>query len=236
MVMPVKTITQPKLQSAVLKWFADEDYSFEQETALANSGSGLTPAGLFDIGLVVGKIAVLTALSTVKSGAMTGGGGLTLDVSTPILNGAAPGVYTVRCTVPAAVIGTHLGLFEVRDPNGRVLGEVRVGDTFADQVKFAIAYATTDFIVGDEFDITIAAGSGKVVPLNLSAVDGSQNVVGVVMRPVDVPAGADAQVVVVERQAILLDSGLIWPSGFTAPQIAAATAALAARGIIVRAG
>jgi hypothetical protein len=236
MVMSVKTITQPKLQSAVLKWFADEDYCFEQETALANSGSGLTPAGLFDIGLVVGRIPLGASSSAAKSGGNTGGGALTLDATTPILAGAVPGIYTARLTVAAAVIGTHSGLFEVRDPSGEVLGEVQVGNTFADQVKFAIAYATADFIVGDGFDITIAAGSGKVVPLNLAATDGSQNVAGVVMRPVNVPSAADVQVVVVERQALLLDSGLIWPSGFTAPQIAAATVQLAALGIIVRAG
>lgn len=232
MVMPVKTITQPKLQSAVLKWFADEDYCFEQETALANSGSGLTPAGLFDIGLVVGKIS-LGATTVTKTDIGSGRGAITL-ASPASAAGTPAGDYEIIGQTAA----TNLGTFEVFKPDGTLDGIGTVGTAYTGAVKFTLADGSTDLAVGDvaKINVVYAAGSGKVVPLNLSAVDGSQNVAGVVMRPVNVPSGADAQVVVVERQAILLDSGLVWPSGFTDSQIAAATVQLAALGIIVRAG
>ena len=128
------TMVRPKLQTAVLKWFVDEEFSFEQETALANSGAALIPAGLLDIGLIVGRI----------------------------------------------------------------------------------------------------TASGKVVPLNLAAADGSQNAMGVVVRQATVPAASDAPVVLVERLAVLLSDGLIFPAGATNPQKAAIRAQLAAIGLIVR--
>src|SRR5450830_1251338 len=116
MVMPVKTITQPKLQSAVLKWFADEDYCFEQETALANSGSGLTPAGLFDIGLVVGKIGV-GAATVSKTDIGSSRGAITL-ASPASAAGAPAGDYEIIGLTAA----TDAGTFEVFKPDGTLDG------------------------------------------------------------------------------------------------------------------
>jgi len=98
-----------------------------------------------------------TAASAAKSGGNTGNGTLTLDASTPVLTGAAPGVYTVRLITAAANAGT----FRVTDPSGRVLGDIGVGSTFSNQIKFATADGSTDFIVGDGFDITVTATGQK---------------------------------------------------------------------------
>lgn len=56
MALYTKTVTRPKLQAAVLKWFADEQISFEQETALANCAAAEPIAGLLDVGTVMGKV------------------------------------------------------------------------------------------------------------------------------------------------------------------------------------
>ncbi|NOT09676.1 MAG: head decoration protein [Gemmatimonadales bacterium] len=120
-------------------------------------------------GAVLGVIAIGAAVSAAKAGGNTGTGALTLDVTTPVRAGAKVGVYRVRCIAAAANSGT----FRVEDPDGIVLGDVVVGGTFDDDLKFAIADGGTDFIVDDGFDITVAAGSGKVKLSAAAAVDGS---------------------------------------------------------------
>ena len=231
--MYTKTIVRQKLQTAVFKLLFDEEFNNEQITI--PGGSLANTAALFDIGTVIGQIGVAGATVAAKAG-ITGGGALTLDGTAPVQANAIPGVYAVKCTVPAAVIGVHSGLFEVRDPKGVVLGEVRVGDTFSDRVKFSIAYATADFVVGDEFDITVAAGSGKYVQLNPAALDGSQNAAGVIFRGATVDSVNDTPAAAALRgPAVLLADGVVWPTGISATAQAAAVAQLAALGIIIRA-
>jgi hypothetical protein len=94
---------------------------------------------------------------------------LTLDATTPLLAGAKAGAYTITCITAASNSGT----FRVEDPNGVVLGDVAVGATFADQIKFVIADGATDFIVGDKFTVTVAAGTGQYLTSVAAAVDGS---------------------------------------------------------------
>lgn len=119
-------------------------------------------------GTVLGRIAV-GAVSETHAG-NTGNGAMTLDASTPRLANAQVGVYTVKCTAAASNSGT----FRVYDPLGNVLGDVAVAATFSDQIKFVIADGATDFIVGDTFLVTVAAGSGKYVKSLSAAIDGSQ--------------------------------------------------------------
>lgn len=117
-------------------------------------------SGVLEAGTILGKISSGAATAAAKAGGNTGNGTLTLDATSPILSGAKVGVYTIRCITAA----TNGGTFRVEDPDGNVLGDVAVGATFADDIKFVIADGATDFIVGDGFDVTIAAGSGKYVP------------------------------------------------------------------------
>lgn len=118
-------------------------------------------------GAVLGKIGI-GAASTVFAG--TGNGAITMDATTPIRPGAKAGAYTATC-ITAAVNG---GTFRVEDPDGAVLGDVAVAATFDDDIKFVIADGATDFVVGDKFTITLAAGSGKYNLSLSAAVDGSQ--------------------------------------------------------------
>ncbi|HQL09715.1 MAG TPA: hypothetical protein PLE35_08970, partial [Lentisphaeria bacterium] len=97
-----------------------------------------------------------TATAPVQTG--TGNGVMTLDATTPVLAGAKNGSYVVTCVTAAADRGT----FRVEDPDGYVLGDVAVGATFADDIKFVIAAGSTDFIVGDMFTITVTTGAGRI--------------------------------------------------------------------------
>lgn len=149
-----------------------------------------TPSNLLR-GTVVGKITIGAASSAVKGGGNTGNGTFVLDVTTPVLANAIPGVYTLRNILAAANAGT----FRLEDPKGNVLGDFLItggaGGTVLvnDQIKGVITDGGTDFILGDGFDITIAAGSGKVVIAVATALDGSNIPYGILVDDANATAG-----------------------------------------------
>lgn len=100
-----------------------------------------------------------TGVSAAKSGGNTGNGTFVMDATTPVLANAQSGIYTARVTVA----GTNTFTMEVRDPTGDLLGTVVQGGTFANQVKFVPSDGSTDFIVGDGFDITVVVNPGNVL-------------------------------------------------------------------------
>lgn len=152
-------------------------------------------AGVVKPGTVLGKSSGGAAASAAKAGGNTGNGVLTMDATTPVLGTAKTGVYTVRCIAAAANGGT----FRVEDPAGNVIGEVAVGATFSDDIKFAIADGATDFIVGDGFDITVTVG-GKYVPSPAAAADGSDQACAINIYEVDATS-ADVKVAAFTRDA-----------------------------------
>lgn len=211
--------TEPTNISDVILSELGMDASREQVTVL--SGQNLV------LGTVIGK-ATLGALSETHAG-NTGNGAMTIDAVTPALANCQVGVYTVKCIAAAANGGT----FEVFDPKGNSLGIVVVAATFENQIKFVIADGGTDFIVGDTFLVTVAAGTGKVKILTPAALDGTQNAHGVTIGEYDATA-ADLQGVAIVREAVLKDASLTWPGGITQAQKDAAIAQLAAQHVTLR--
>lgn len=179
-------------------------------------------------GEVLAKKAAGTAAATAKAG-NTGNGTFTLDATTPVLPNAKAGIYVVRCTAAA----TNSGTFRVFDPSGDVVGDIVVGQTFSDQIKFVIADGATDFIVGDEFDVDVSVLSTTYVPLNPTATDGTQIAAGLSFGTYDATA-ADVPGLAVVRDAEVNGGELIWPAGITAAQMATAQGQLAAKGVITR--
>lgn len=97
--------------------------------------------------------------------------------------------------------------------------------------------------------VTIASGAGKLEPgtvlgkittggkytvLTLGASNGSQNAAGILWAGVDATDADAAGVVILRGPAIASRSEILFPEGATDPQIATATAALAALGILLR--
>lgn len=102
--------------------------------------------------LLVGQKLKGTVSSAAKSGGNTGNGTLTLDATTPRLAGAKQGVYRIRCTSASANSGT----FTVTDPLGNTVGTyVVAAAAFSSDIKFTIADGSSDFVVGDGFDVTV---------------------------------------------------------------------------------
>lgn len=188
-------------------------------------------AGVVKPGTVLGAILVGAATSAAKAGGNTGNGTLTLDATTPLLPGAEAGIYAVRCIAAAANGGT----FRIETPDGIVLGDVAVGATFADDLKFVIADGSTDFVVGDGFDITVAPGSKKYVPAPAAAA-ADRSDVGCALNLHEVDATtADAKVGAITRDAEVNINCLAYAASVDdGPKKAVKHAQLARAGIIVR--
>ena len=180
----------------------------------------ITGAAAYARGTVMGKVSLGAVTSAVKaSGANTGNGTCTVDVTAPKQAFAQAGIYTVRCTAAAANNGT----FELKDPRGRSLGNyVMAGGalTISNQVKFALADGATDFIVGDGFDITIAAGSGAYKKAVATAFDGSQTPSRVLVDAIDVTSTDKTGGLY--SQAELNLSNLVYDASFSSADIQAA--------------
>jgi hypothetical protein len=318
MVLYNQTIQRQTLQTAVLKWFAAEEFSFEQENAAPNCAAnppptpstGISLPGVLDVGAVMGRITIGggTPGSATANGGNTGNGtcgtvaaqtgeqvgtytvsftaATAFNVTDPkgVLVGSGstgtafanqigftitaggtafvagdsftvvvpPGAYTANsgntgngtCGAITAKAGVQAGTyygeftaatkFNVFDPYGKLVAEGATGTAFNNQIGFTITAGGTAFVAGDGFTIGVAAGNGNVMPLNVSAVDGSAVAMGVVVKATTVPSNATAAVVVVERQAVLLSDGLIWPAGISGAQQTNALAQLAFAGIICR--
>ncbi|WP_353289420.1 head decoration protein [Wolbachia endosymbiont (group A) of Paraperithous gnathaulax] len=68
--------------------------------------------------------------------------------------------------------------------------------------------------------------------INPTATDGTQTAIGVIAS--DVNAKENSKGVIIARGAMLADHAIVWPTGITEEQKAAAINQLEARGIIIR--
>jgi hypothetical protein len=158
---------------------------------------------------VLAAMFVATAVSSVKaSGANTGNGTLTVDATAPVTTAAQPGVYTVRCVTAA----TDAGTLRVYDPSGNEIGEVAVGATFSAEIKFATADGSTDFIVGDGFDIAVY-GTHKMVPCVRTATNGSQIACAIAVEDTDATSADVTGPIYVDGEFAM--QGLVWDASFT---------------------
>ncbi len=188
-------------------------YSREEVTLVANSGALVA-------GTVLGKITKAGTASAVAFAGNTGDGAMG---AITVGAGAMAGVYKLVITEP----GTNVGNFIVEGPDGVVIGQGDVGSAFsAGGLSFTLADGAADFVAGDGFNITVAAGSGKYKPYNNANTDGSETAVAILYAPA-VNSAADQAVAVIARHAEV-DGNLLTGND------ANGTADLAAVGIIVR--
>lgn len=131
-------------------------------------------------GTILGRI-VTGAVSAV-AGANTGDGTCT-SLATVEGSVVKPGTYVLECTYAVA----HGGVFKLTAPGGGIIAQnltMRAGAGLATPfvaggIAFTLTDGAADFIAGDKFTITVAAGSGKYVPLKVNGKDGAQRVAGI---------------------------------------------------------
>ncbi len=193
--------------------------SLSRETITILEGQSLLP------GHVLGKVEVGTASGAAVSG-NTGNGTIG---SVTVGSGAKHGVYQITCIEPASNAGT----FAVEDPDGVTVGTAVVATPFAGPIGFTIADGATDFVAGDRFAVTVAAGSGKYKEYDPANTDGSQTAVAILIDVVDATE-ADTEAVIIARHAEVNAAELIWFTGADANEKTAGLAQLTSRDIIAR--
>jgi predicted RecA/RadA family phage recombinase len=153
---------------------------------IANGASGaLATEGVFQLAKETGKTfaqfddvywdAVAKKVTSDKDlgaatgAAVAGGTGNGTITAAPTVGAAAKsGVYRLTCIA----VATDGGKFQVEDPDGIVIGTAVVGVQFATHLTFTIADGSTDFVAGDAFTITVAAGSNKIGYAHKAAATG----------------------------------------------------------------
>lgn len=162
-------------------------------------------------GSVLGKVTVGAAAAAAHAG--NTGDGVFGAVTTGA--NAKPGVYRVVCIEPAA----NAGKFAVEDPDGVNVGVATVAVAFAGPINFTLADGATDFVAGDSFDVTVAAGTGKYKLAVAAATDGSQKACAILVRASDASlADKKASVYVTGEFA---KNKLVFGAGHSAATVAA---------------
>ncbi len=213
--MPEVTEGQHKAEFIV----TEANGSLSRETVTILQGESLLP------GHVLGKVEIGSASGAAVSGNIGNG---TIGPVT-VGSGAKHGVYQITCVEPASNGGT----FAVEDPDGVTVGTAVVGTPFAGSIGFTIADGSTDFVAGDRFAVTVAAGSGKYKEYDPVNTDGSQTAVAILIDVVDA-TGGDKESVIIARHAEVNAAELIWFTGADANQKTAGLAQLVSRDIIAR--
>lgn len=202
----------------VLKAEWNQNYNREKVTLLTGTA--------YKAGAVLGKITAGAATSAAKAG-NTGNGAMG---AVTVGAGAKVGDYKLTIVEP----GTNLGSFIVEDPDGINVGSGVVASAFSGGgLSFTLADGATDFVAGDQFTITVAAGSGKYKLAPNTAADGSAVAAAVLLEDVDASAGDLPGLVVLRGPAIVAKGVLNYDASVDdATKKAAKLANLAAAGII----
>jgi hypothetical protein len=195
----------------------------------ARSRDQIVIAAALPAPLVAGQVLGRRTAAAVTAAAVAGNtGNGAFSAVTPGV-GVQPGVYRVVCIEPIA----NAGVFTVEDPLGVTIGRANVGVAFAGQINFTIADGATDFVAGDSFNVTVAAGTGQFQALDLAATNGANVPAGILYDNAPVAATTQNATAIV-RSAEVNGGELTWPVGITAPQRDAAIAVLTTQHLIVR--
>jgi len=135
------------------------------------------------VGEVLGRVAAGTCPTTGTLTATAGANGTMTTVTAGV--DVQVGIYKIRCV---KVVG-NLGDFEVRDPDGVLIGIATCGTAFThNQINFTINDGGTDFSLEDYFTVTVPAGGLQVREINFSGVDGTAHAMGLCWAAYDASA------------------------------------------------
>ena len=200
------------------RMWTTEDNMITTAKIVLTAGSGVVVAGTVLGAVLLGATATAAALGTNVGNGTFGA----ITVTAP----ATMGSYTVEFDSPANFI--------VSAPNGQEIGHGAVGVAFAaGGIGFTITAGGAAFAAADSFIVTPAVGSGKFVPYNPLANDGSEIAAGILYDTRDTTSADQRAVADVRGPMRANVNELIWgPNVTTVPQQTAALAQLAALGIL----
>lgn len=210
------------IRSAFIQYRLEPNYNYENVTIAA--GADLVA------GTVVGKIIAGAATGATPS-ANTGDATIgTVSRS----SGAKVGVYTIKCFKKSSSTSNDDALFEVKDPDGIVVGTAAQTVAFAGPVNFTISGDTsTATAVGDSHTVTVAAGSGQYTRIDLTATTGAEIAAGILLNDADAASATVDSAILARGPAILVQNGLTYNASASAGNKATINAQLLDLGMIV---
>lgn len=138
--------------------------------------------------------------------------------------GAKAGNYKLTILDPV----TDKGTFAVEDPDGIVIGTGIVASAFsAGGLAFTVSDGSTNFVAGEGFDITVAAGSGQYYAYDDANTDGSEVAAAILLESVDATSAAISAAALVRLAEVKKDI-LQWDSAVDSTAKTKAYASLAA--------
>jgi hypothetical protein len=192
-----------------------------RENVVVQLGSGVLSAGA-----VLGRVTVGAITAAAQAG-NTGNG--TISAVTAAA-GIKPGAYAVTFIEPISNLGTYV----LEDPIGITIGRGFVGTAFSSgHLSFTISDGATDFVAGDRFNITVAAGNGQYRPFDPANTDGSSVAAGILYDNLDATSAAVPAVAFV-RDCEVYGVRLSHKAGMSAPNQALALEQLRALGVVAR--
>jgi hypothetical protein len=157
--------------------FAADNLFAGDSKAVQKSATIFAGSGALTRGTVLGKIKL--GAGTIAAGTNTGNGAAG---AVTVGKKAKVGVYALTCITAA----TNAGKFQVIDPDGYRMADLTVAAAYNNgHFAVTIADGSTDFIVGDTFTVTIAAGSGKYRAYAAANTDGSGEADCILDRDID---------------------------------------------------
>ncbi len=197
---------------------------------LSRDNVTVAPGQLFEAGTLLALLAMSAGITASVVATTGNAGNGTLTIADPATNSKVKnGAYRV--------VATSETVFAVEDPNGVGIGNATVGTAFNKEVKFTIAAGSNAFAVGDSFEIQIGAespGDYQAVAFDPDGEDGSEIPAVIALYSAATDADETVSISVISRASEVNGNILSWPEDITAVKKAAAIAALAEKGIIVR--
>lgn len=198
-------------------------------TTITALGTGTGGTGTYTVSASqTASSTTITATSAIAA-AFAGNTGTGTVGAIVVSNGVKVGVHKVVVTGP----GSNVGNFLHFGPDGVLAGQGDVGAAYSGGgLAFTIADAT-DFVDGDGFNITVAAGDSKYVAYDDDNPDGSDAADAVLCYAADATS-ADIAATVIFRLAEVDSALLVWAGSNDADDKTAGLADLAAKNIIAR--
>lgn len=199
-------------------------------TKITALGTGLGGTGTYTVDTSQAASSTTITATSAYATALSGNTGNGAMGAITVSAGAKLGSYTLVVVSP----GTNVGNFIVTDPDGIFVGQGDVAAAFsAGGLAFTLADGSTDFVAGDGFTITIAAGDGLYVPYDDDNLDGSNVAAAIALESVDATS-ANVTCATLFRNAEYKADILQWASTNDANDKTAGIADLATKNLIGR--
>ncbi|HYE35382.1 head decoration protein [Methylocaldum sp.] len=173
---------------------------------------------------------VTASTMTVTPGATNTGDGVIAGIAAH--HRVRAGRYSVRITGVIQTPEERWELFDLKNPDGHVIGGGIVGQAFeSGELSFTVNPGSLAFAVSDRFEIDVTDVIEKFEPLDPTETDGREIAAAVLRTDTDA-MGGDTTASAIVCDARLYSGRLVWPAGITAEQTAIALADLSRAGLI----